>query len=387
MRIGLFGFTFGHENMGCQALTCSFLEILKKILSDGEKIEIVNFHGEKNNGYIPELFPEMHFEHCLVKLKDKNKKFIKELQKCDVIFDETYGDGFSDIYFTKSVYKSTFIKCICAKSKVPFILTPQTYGPFKHKSLEWLAGRAIKMSTYAYARDHISANYAAEISGKHVKTVTDLAFALPYKKEKDTTKKKLGLNVSGLLWQGGFGGNINQFRLTTNYQKYCKNIVEYALNEGYEVHLISHVTKPYDTERVVPDSDYDACKLLSRTNDKVIIAPCFRNPYDVKNYIANMDIFIGARMHATIGAFSSEVITIPFAYSRKFQGLYENLGYPYYIDGTKLSTNDSIERTIKLINNHEILTKSQQRAMKSVSENLEKFENDLKKICSQVKQN
>ena len=29
MKIGLFGFTFAHENMGCQALTCAFLGILR----------------------------------------------------------------------------------------------------------------------------------------------------------------------------------------------------------------------------------------------------------------------------------------------------------------------------------------------------------------------
>ena len=33
-------------------------------------------------------------------------------------------------------------------------------------------------------------------------------------------------------------------------------------------------------------------------------------------------------MHATIGAISSGVATIPFSYSRKFEGLFGNLEYP-----------------------------------------------------------
>ena len=42
---------------------------------------------------------------------------------------------------------------------------------------------------------------------------------------------------------------------------------------------------------------------------------------------------MGARMHSTIAAFSSEVPVFPMAYSRKFNGLFtDTLQYPYMAD-------------------------------------------------------
>ena len=49
--------------------------------------------------------------------------------------------------------------------------------------------------------------------------------------------------------------------------------------------------------------------------------------------MASLDLFMGARMHACIGAFSAGVPTLLLAYSRKFSGLFkETLGYDYVTD-------------------------------------------------------
>ena len=46
-----------------------------------------------------------------------------------------------------------------------------------------------------------------------------------------------------------------------------------------------------------------------------------------------MDFFMGARMHATIAAFSAGVPVVPMAYSRKFNGLFsDTLSYSHLID-------------------------------------------------------
>lgn len=383
MRIGLFGFTFAHENMGCQALTCSFLEMLRQLCPD-EHIEIIGLRDENTLGEIPKLFPEMDFK--LMRISYKKNPFWKQVRKCDIVFDETFGDGFSDIYFTKSAYRDALTKCIAARQKTPFIMTPQTYGPFKHKTLEKIAARAIRRSTEVYARDAISADYAASISKREVKTVTDLAFSLPFKKSLPQSDNfRLGLNVSGLLWNGGFSSE-NQFGLKTNYRDYCSQIIEWAISQGMEVHIIPHVTVSGDAGRVVPDGDYPACETLKAKYPEVFLAPCFTTPYDVKNYIASMDCFIGARMHATIGAFSSGVATIPFAYSRKFKGLYENFNYPYWVDGTETDTKTSVEKTIEYIENREKLKENIEISMKDVNAHLDKFRAELSELLNKARQ-
>ena len=100
-----------------------------------------------------------------------------------------------------------------------------------------------------------------------------------------------------------------------------------------------------------------------------------------------MDYFIGARMHATIGAFSSGVITIPFAYSRKFQGLYEKIGYPYFVDGTKLETQEALDKTFYYIENSTELKEKSKKAMTEVKNNIQIFESELNAIFDLVKRN
>ena len=82
-------------------------------------------------------------------------------------------------------------------------------------------------------------------------------------------------------------------------------------------------------------------------------------------------------MHATIAAFSTGVITIPFAYSRKFKGLYDDIGYPHYIDGTKLSTEDAVEQTIKIIEKQTKYSELQKQSMNNIRELFDRFELEL----------
>jgi len=371
MRIGLFGFTFAHENMGCQALTYSFLKLVRQVY-DGD-LEVVSFHNESSLGSVPEDFSDITFRKCHVKLKDPKLSFLKEVKKCDIVFDVTYGDGFSDIYFTKSTFKNTITKLLCEKTKVPFVLLPQTYGPFKHRSLELLAGRAIHGATVAYARDEISARYAEKISRRSVRSVTDMAFFLPYDRSLSHFENSIGLNVSGLLWKGGLYQESDQFGMKTDYRVYCRKLIKHCLELGYEVHLVPHVTKSGNEGRVIPDPDYPACMELHEEFPDTVLAPNFATPYEAKSYISRLDLFVGSRMHATIGAFSSGVVTIPFAYSRKFKGLFTNFGYPYFVDGTKTDTEESLRRTFRLIDRKDKLRETQQKALVKISDMKNEF--------------
>lgn len=159
MVIGLRGFSFDHENKGCEALTYSFLSILDKVYAKKEKLEIINISSIESLGNVPMQFPNMKFSQERISIKDKKMQYISLFNRCDIIFDIYDGDGFSDIYFTNAVYKSTLLTIIAEKCSCKYIMLPQTYGPFKHKTLEWLAGYAIKHADYVFSRDKISTDY------------------------------------------------------------------------------------------------------------------------------------------------------------------------------------------------------------------------------------
>ena len=60
-------------------------------------------------------------------------------------------------------------------------------------------------------------------------------------------------------------------------------------------------------------------------------------------------------MHATIGAVSAGVATIPFAYSKKFKTMFGNLGYKYVIEAQSAETNESLRQTLEWIRGYHAL--------------------------------
>jgi polysaccharide pyruvyl transferase WcaK-like protein len=85
---------------------------------------------------------------------------------------------------------------------------------------------------------------------------------------------------------------------------------------------------------MVQEDDWRASQVLAAEFPGTALAPAFASPSDAKSYIASLDFFMGARMHACIAAFSSGVPVVPMAYSRKFAGLFGSLGYDATVDCT-----------------------------------------------------
>ena len=103
---------------------------------------------------------------------------------------------------------------------------------------------------------------------------------------------------------------------------------------------------------------------------------------EIKGYISEMDIFIGARMHATIGAFSSGIATIPVSYSRKFEGLYDNLNYRYVISASKICNEEAKKLTIEYINEYKLLKQNVDQSLKYVSDMQDNFKNKIKELIN-----
>lgn len=374
--IGFWGLSFHSGNMGCNALSYSFLYILDKIAT--EKLQVyVFFQGEDFDTTLlsTEKITVIPAGYCPRSI-GSIKTLITRIKKCDISIDFTAGDSFSDIYGLKGYVKSCIFKKLVMIYSKKFILGPQTYGPYNHWLAKFIAKHIIKNADYVCSRDSVSAEYVQSLCDINIDVFTDVAFALPYKNHHniETTQKKIGINVSGLLWNGGYTGN-NQFDLTVEYRTYIISLIEKLLQQdNVEIYIIPHVVSPGFN----PESDYPISEQLVTQYPNIHLSPRFTNPIEAKNFIAEMDVFVGARMHATIGAFSAGVVTIPFSYSRKFEGLYNSLGYPYTIDARKIDTQTAIKLTLEYINNSEPLKVSQSKAVDSIKEKLNLFEITIK---------
>lgn len=344
-------------NRGCVALSYTSIYLIDKVLSDaGIKYKLYmpdsgfNEKGVKSISVKGKNVPYTVINHALsYGVKGKLKSFAhyndhktscRIFKEADFILDIGQGDSFADIYGVNRFNGINLIHREAIKYHKPYCLLPQTIGPFKNEAIKDEAVKAITKADMVMARDKQSYDYTKEIapSQKNLKEYIDVAFFLPYTKQRfDKNYIHVGLNISALLWHGGYTQD-DQFGLKDDYQTCVRNIIAYFLEQpNVKLHLIPHVV---GSERGV-ENDYAVSFDLQKeyNHPNLILAPLFLSPVDAKDYISGMDFFMGARMHSTIAAFSSGVPVVPMAYSRKFNGLFiDTLDYNHLVD---LKTDDN----------------------------------------------
>jgi len=247
---------------------------------------------------------------------------LKVYATADFVFDVGLGDSFSDIYGDYRFNTIIAQHRLGRLFHIPYCILPQTIGPFRSLKNRKKAMKCVTRANSVMVRDRESYNFIKQfLPDCAVSEAIDVAFFMPYtRKSFNPANIHVGLNVSGLLWHGGYTCD-NQFGLKLDYRKLVHDIIDYFLKiKGVVLHLVPHVV---GHERDV-ENDYAVSYDLKEeyNNDNLLLAPSFLNPVDAKGYIAGMDFFMGARMHAVIGAFSSGVPVLPMAYSRKFNGLF-----------------------------------------------------------------
>lgn len=348
-------------NRGCVALSITSMYIIDKIFRNAgvnyrlyltdSAVETKTLFTYEADGIRPLSFnPITRFPlgaKSLVNNVLRTKRFgVKSFKDADFILDIGQGDSFADIYGKGRFNLIDDIHRAARLLNKPYCLLPQTIGPFKDETIRKKAVKSIEKATLVMVRDKQSLDYVREIAPnqKSVHEYIDVAFFMPYKKlEFAKSSIHVGLNISGLLWHGGYTKN-NQFEIKCDYQYIIRTIIDYFLsNPNVTLHLIGHVV---GNSRYIENDyavNYDLWMEYGR-NPRLVLAPLALTPIDVKGYIAGMDFFMGARMHATIGAFSAGVPVVPFAYSRKFNGLFiDTLQYSYLADLKTASETDVLD--------------------------------------------
>lgn len=354
-------------NRGCVALSVSVMALIEELMSK-ESCDY-DFYlpdsgyndREKHNVY----FKDKRFEYYDVgypsgvsftdTLLNWCKMFIQHdfgsiriFKNADYVLDIGQGDSFADIYGKGRFLWIDKIHKIARQYHKPYCFLPQTIGPFENTRIKEKAIESIKKADLCMTRDKQSLDYVVQNvpQQKKVCECIDVAFFLPYETMKqDASYVHVGINISALLWHGGYTRN-NQFGLQCEYQALVRQLIDYFLNQtNVKVHIVPHVV---DTERTIENDyavSYDLWREYNHSN--LILAPLALGPIEIKSYIAGLDFFMGARMHATIGAFSAGVPVVPMAYSRKFNGLFlDTLSYNQMVD-MKTMDNEEILKTIK----------------------------------------
>lgn len=343
MYIGLISHLINDYNLGCSALAISNIKLMDEVLASyNVDVEYVVILAEPKEDINLEEFTSLNdftknkFSYSTYpRLKPilKNPILLKKtkaFENLDFVIDLCGGDGYTDNYGMIRLLAESLPIFGCKLKKTKCFFAPQTIGPFNTVWGRMIAKKTLKELRAVFVRD-VSSHECCKKLGVGEKTiqVIDVAFALPFIKQRyDDGKFHIGINVSGLLYNGGYNHD-NYFNLTFSYKDFIHRLIETLLSkENIQIHLVPHVIE----NREGVDDDYSVCKILKEKYPLCELPNKFTTASEAKSYISAMNLFTGARMHSTIGAISSGVPVIPVAYSRKFNGLYDTLGYPYYID-------------------------------------------------------
>jgi polysaccharide pyruvyl transferase WcaK-like protein len=308
----------------------------------------------------------------------------RTLQDLDCVLDIGGGDSFADIYSNKRFAYMWLSKVVAAARGMPLALSPQTIGPFTRQPQTMLAAATLRRAAFIMARDPMSFDVARAMApGTTVIQTVDVAFALPFERRQktDPTVLEVGLNVSGLLFNGGYTG-ANEFGMQVDYADYTRRLIASLLERpNTAVHLVCHVNsdaRPQDDDGRVADR-------LAAEFPRCVRVPSFASPSAAKSYISGLDFLVAGRMHACIAAYSSGVPVVPIAYSRKFAGLFDSLlGYPHLVPVKGLDTGSALDFTLDRLDRRDALRQEISRGNTKIAALLDVYLSKLTHLFDKV---
>lgn len=216
-------------------------------------------------------------------------------------------------------------------------------GPFSKKPhVEHLMKQHLSMYDQITVRESSTYAYLQGLGLSSVVQVTDPAFTMtpePFDLAgllPQATEGIVGLNVSPLIRKFR-QSEASRDELDREVATFVRHLHE---KSGYAVVLLPHVG-PLDGGTYNSDHAYMAglMEKYQLAGPKVVLAPANLNAAQLKHLISRFRFFIGARTHATIGAFSTAVPTLSIAYSVKAKGINRDLfgDLPVVLDTPKVS--------------------------------------------------
>jgi len=355
LRLVLAGAAIGNGNRGVEALGRSVVDSVERnsprsqlsILDDGWGVRASGDPRHPNTAieYVgvrlsrrwhrPESWAQIRAAQAL---GGRMNPAARRFTVADAVLDLSAGDSFTDLYGPSRLATVSAPKDAARRANRPLVLLPQTYGPFNSPGGRRRAEQIIRSAALAYARDSWSYDRLLELAGpdadrSRLHNGVDVAFALeprqPNSELVDWIRSlhnhlTAGVNVSGLLRDAA---GHTRFRLAGDYIETMTMVVRGLISRGAQVVFVPHVHQPGGAG----ESDVAAIELvLDRLDDRERARTSLLSPdldaAELKWCIAQLDWFVGSRMHATVAALSTLTPAAAYAYSDKTLGVFETCG-------------------------------------------------------------
>lgn len=390
----LFGASFYTGNRGVSALAASAINLISEgnpairvvVAYPGQNRKVVSKTTHEEITYAFHPFSRIQSNAFLIGAWSvvfriiRNQKIRSEIRRwfpmIDVITESLFigdiwgGDSFSDIYGVGRMIKRSYGSLLSLIIGKKLVLLPQTYGPYKTFIARRLARFIVNHAYRVYARTN-DTKWLDTLGLKKVVPVfcPDVAFTLPailprieplprFLTKKPDDEIWIGINVSGLLYAGGYRGN-NMFSLELDYRNFVVELTKQILSEkNHHVFFFPHTYGTASTKNT--EDDLSAATEIfvelqsTLTANRLNVVNYHVDQHEIKYVIGTMDFFIGSRLHSCIAAVSQGIPTIGVSYSHKFYDVFGSIGLEeFVVDGTLTNTSEAIVVIQKAIQNRE----------------------------------
>lgn len=322
------------NNHGCEAIYLSLMEILgnnkyvaysenydedKKVLSD--KLNLVNISQEYNYSLLENLIYKVSYKlkkDDMLFYKYKYKGFKKSFNTRNEIFLSVGGDNYC---YGCSEWLKVLNDIVKKNNKI--ILTGCSLEP---NSFDENMKNNLSIFDYIIARESITYEALENNGFSNISLIPDPAFVLPKCEIDDAIdlsffkKETIGINISPLILKDDSNGII---------KKNIDLLLEYIIKEtDYNIALVPHVM-------IEGNNDLEAMKIYFekyQNTGRIRIIKKY-SACAIKGYISKCKIFVAARTHASIAAYSTCVPTLVLGYSVKSRGIAKDIfgSYENYV--------------------------------------------------------
>ena len=280
-----------------------------------EYVKRLSFSSRKSVKALVAVFADKVLKNKRLAAKIRYKKLLEAAKKADVVVIMA-GDNF-DVSPTYNFSGNSFLyQLLKEQNNAKLIMYDCSMGA---ENANKTIVDGFNKCDVVTARDSISLENLKNAGVKNVYYFPDPAFVMEKQPcnlpEGWKDGKMMGLNLSNLILRGKYGGDKEKVLAS-----YLKMIDRVLLETDLSVVLIPHVMNNADLSvlRIIYEKYRDEERVLLIENEN-LSAP------ELKYIISKCQVYVGARTHSTIAAYSCCVPTLVIGYSVKSIGIATDL--------------------------------------------------------------
>jgi colanic acid/amylovoran biosynthesis protein len=217
----------------------------------------------------------------------------------------------------------------------PVYLFPQSFGPLRYRHEFWMARWILKRSRSIMVREPVSFQHleACKAPKDRSYLLPDMAFAfkesphseaLAWLSSKDIIASENSplFGITVIDWAAQYPG----FKFQNEYEASINTLVQHFIHNYHgRVIFFPQCWGPTEFE----DDRIPAKRIAAQSgeaNQSILVVEQPINPRLLKSIYAEMDVFMGTRMHSNIFALSGGVPVIAIGYLHKTQGIAAQVG-------------------------------------------------------------